>query len=196
MSTGGSYCYSTGTQRADCLTCGHYKFNYPKVAHAVDSYIMRDYQSADLYYNFPVEFDGQDVFFVTASGRVYHKLAPSTSYSGRRVYGPNNPDDGLYGHTEYFTELIESVYGDSAIFNRTSHSHLVSCANHPVVNGETHYCYVPINHMGDPFRTKNRCGCSNKAMGYIMTATGVELFPALNPAWESPYEKQGRYYGK
>ena len=196
MCTGGAYCYSTGTQRADCLTCGHYKFNYPKVAHSVDSYFMRDYQSSDLYYNFPVEYDDQDVFFVTASGRVYMKLAPSTSYSGRRVYGPNNPDNGLYGHTEFFTSRTASVYGDSAIFSKTNHSHIVSCANTPSVNGVTHYCYAPINHNGDPFRTTNRCGCANKAMGYVRTASGLELYPALNPNWESPYEKQGRYYRK
>lgn len=194
MSTEGSYCYSTGTQRADCLTCGHYKFNYPKVSHAIDCFIMREYVSSDLYYNFPASSDGTDVFFVTASGRVYHRLAPSTSYSGRRVYGPNNPDDGVYGHIEFFTARTASIYGDSAIFSKTSHSHLVSCSNAPVVNGKTHYCYAPINHNGNPYRTTNRCGCSNKPLGYILTASGQELYPALNPSWESPYEKQGRYY--
>ncbi len=196
MSTEGSYCYSTGTQRADCLTCGHYKFNYPKVAHAIDCFIMREYVSSDLYYNYPTAYDNQKVFFVTASGRVYHLYAPSTSYSGRQVYGPNNPDDGLYGHTEFFTSRTASVYGDSAIFSKTSHSHLVSCSNAPVVNGKTHYCYAPINHNGNPYRTTNRCGCSNKPLGYIRTAAGVELYPALNPNWENPYEKQGRYYGR
>lgn len=195
MSTEGSYCYSTGTQRADCQTCGHYKFNYPKVAHAIDCFIMREYISGDTYYNFPAEYDSQSVFFVTAAGRVYHLLAPSTSYSGRRVYGPSDPDDGLYGHTEFFTSRTASRFGDSAIFSKTSHSHLVSCSNAPAVNGVTHYCYAPINHNGNPYRTTNRCGCSNKPMGYIRTAAGVELYPALNPNWENPYEKQGRYYG-
>ena len=194
MSTGGSYCYSTGTQRADCLTCGHYKFNYPKVAHAVDSYFMRDYQSADLYYNFPVEYDGQNVFFVTGSGRVYHKLAPSTVYSGRRVYKPANPDDGLYGHITVYSVLDAQKFSDSSTFSITSHSHVVSCANHPVVNGKEHYCYAPINHQGNPFRTTNRCGCANKTMGYILLEDGTEIFPALNPNWENPYTKQGRYY--
>lgn len=194
MCTGGAYCYSTGTQRSDCLTCGHYKFNYPKVAHSIDTFFMRDYQSADLYYNFPVEYDDQDVFFITASGRVYMKLAPSTSYSGRRVYGPNNPDNGLYGHTEFFTARTASIYGDSAIFSNTAHSHIVACANCPQINGVTHYCYAPINHMGNPYRTTNRCGCSNKPLGYVRTASGLELYPALNPNWENPYEKQGRYY--
>jgi len=196
MSTEGSYCYSTGTQRADCQTCGHYKFNYPKVAHAIDCFIMREYISGDTYYNFPVEYDSQSVFFVTAAGRVYHLLAPSTSYSGRRVYGPSDPDDGVYGHTEFFTSRTASRFGDSAIFSKTSHSHLVSCSNAPVVNGKTHYCYAPINHNGNPYRTTNRCGCSNKPLGYIRTAAGVELYPALNPNWENPYEKQGRYYGR
>lgn len=195
MSTEGSYCYSTGTQRADCQTCGHYKFNYPKVAHAIDCFIMREYISGDTYYNFPAAYDSQNVFFVTAAGRVYHLLAPSTSYSGRRVYGPSDPDDGVYGHTEFFTSRTASRFGDSAIFSKTSHSHLVSCSNAPAVNGVTHYCYAPINHNGNPYRTTNRCGCSNKPMGYIRTAAGVELYPALNPNWENPYEKQGRYYG-
>jgi len=122
-------------------------------------------------------------------------LAPSTDYSGRQVYGPSNPDDGVYGHTEFFTSRTASRYGDSAIFSKTNHSHLVSCSNTPVVNGQTYYCYAPINHNGNPYRTSDRCGCSNKPMGYIRTAAGVELYPALNPNWENPYEKLGRYYG-
>jgi len=195
MSTDGRYCYTTGTQRADCLTCGHYKFNYPKVAHAIDCFIMREYVSSSLYYNFPTAYDSFKVFFVTSSGRVYHQLAPSTDYSGRQVYGPSNPDDGVYGHTEFFTSRTASRYGDSAIFSKTNHSHLVSCSNTPVVNGQTYYCYAPINHDGNPYRTSYRCGCSNKPMGYIRTAAGTELYPALNPNWENPYEKLGRYYG-
>ena len=90
--------------------------------------------------------------------------------------------------------MIDEIYTQSAIYGHTVHSHVVSCANQPVINGETYYCYAPINHNGDPFRTVNRCGCSNKPLGYIMTEYGQELYPALNPSWESPYEKQGRYY--
>ena len=194
MSDGGSYCYSNGIKRADCITCGHYKLNYPKVAHAIDCFLMRDYQDSSLYYNFPAEYDGQDVFFVTASGRVYHQLAPSTSYSGRRVYRPSNPDAGSYGYVTIFTAMDPTKYTGSSIFSNTNHSHIVSCANQPVIDGVTYYCYAPINHNGDPYRTVNRCGCANKPLGYIMTASGVELYPALNPEWENPYTKLGRYY--
>jgi len=31
-------------------------------------------------------------------------------------------------------------------------------------------------------------------MGYILLEDGTEIFPALNPNWENPYTKQGRYY--
>ena len=194
MSEEGSYCYSNGIQRADCLTCGHYKLNYPKVSHAIDCFLMRDYQESSLYYNFPVEYDDQDVFFVTASGRVYHLLAPSTSYSGRRIYRPSDPDGGCYGYVTVFTELDADKYTKSSVFNYTNYSHIVSCANKPVIDGVTYYCYAPICHNGNPYRTVDRCGCANKPLGYIMTASGVELFPALNPNWENPYTKQGREY--
>lgn len=194
MSEEGNYCYSNGIQRADCLTCGHYKLNYPKVSHAIDCFLMRDYQESSLYYNFPVEYDDQDVFFVTASGRVYHLLAPSTSYSGRRIYRPSDPDGGRYGYVTVFTELDADKYTKSSVFNYTNYSHIVSCANKPVIDGVTYYCYAPICHNGNPYRTVDRCGCANKPLGYIMTASGVELFPALNPNWENPYTKQGREY--
>ncbi len=192
MSEDGSYCYSTGVKRADCLTCGHYKLNYPKVGHSIDNFFMRHYESSSVYYNFSPEYDGQTVYCVTTGGRVYMKLAPSTSYKGRQVYLPGNPDEGGYGHTEFYTTMVASRYTKSAIFNNTGHSHFTTCANTPVINGQVHYCYAPINHEGDPYRTTNRCGCANKPLGYIMTQSGVELYPALNPKWESPYDKNGR----
>ncbi len=192
MSEDGSYCYSTGIKRADCITCGHYKLNYPKVSHSIDCFFMRDYQSATQYYNFPSAYDSQNVFAVTASGRVYMQLAPSTSYAGRRVYLPKNPDNGGYGHTEFYVVKNADIYTKSAIFSNTSHSHLTACGNQPVINGVVHYCYAPVNHMGDPFRTTNRCGCANKPLGYILTEGGQELYPALNPNWEDPYAKEGR----
>ncbi len=194
MSDSGSYCYSTGCQRADCLTCGHYKLNYPKVGHSIDNFFMRHYESSSVYYNFSPEYDSETVYCVTTGGRVYMKLAPSTSYSGRRVFLPGNPDNGGYGHTEYYTDMKADRYTKSAIFNYTSNSHYTTCANTPSINGKVHYCYAPINHEGDPYRTKYQCGCSNKPLGYIMTASGVELYPALNPNWENPYTKHGRYY--
>lgn len=194
MAPTGSYCYSNGIQRADCLTCGHYKLNYPKVSHSTECFFMRDYQNPELYYAFPVEYDAENVFLVTANGRVYMRLAPSTVHSGREVFAPKDPDDGKHGHTTIYSEMLVEIFTQSAIYGYTVHSHAVACANQPVIDGETYYCYAPINHNGDPFRTTNPCGCSNKPLGYIMTDHGQELYPALNPKWDNPYIIQGRYY--
>lgn len=193
MSDDGSYCYSNGIKRADCLTCGHYKLNYPKVAHSIDCFIMREYESSSVYYNFPKIYDDQNVYLVTNSGRVYLRYAPSTVYSGRRVFLPVDPDNGGYGHISVYTVMSAELFNKSATFTSTQHSHLTTCANTPVINGVTHHCYAPINHHGNPYRTTNQCGCANKPMGYIMTESGEEIFPKLNPNWPDPYEKFGRY---
>lgn len=193
MSDDGSYCYSNGIKRADCLTCGHYKLNYPKVAHSIDCFIMREYESSSVYYNFPKSYDGQNVYLVTNSGRVYLRYAPSTVYSGRRVFLPVDPDNGGYGHISVYTVMSAELFNKSATFSSTQHSHLTTCANTPVINEVTHHCYAPINHHGNPYRTTNQCGCANKPMGYIMTESGEEIFPKLNPNWPDPYEKFGRY---
>jgi len=119
MSDDGSYCYSTGIKRADCLTCGYYKLNYPKVAHSIDCFIMREYESSSVYYNFPKSYDGQNVYLVTSSGRVYLRYAPSTIYSGRRVYLPINPDNGGYGHKTVYTAMSKELFNKSATFVAT-----------------------------------------------------------------------------
>ncbi len=190
MSSDGSYCYSTGTQRADCLDCGYYKLNSPKVAHAIECYMMRNYVNSSLYYNMPVIYF--EAYFRTSGGRTYMRLGDFLSYSGRQVYTPINPNNGGYGFTSYFTTRSQSLYAKSAIFSGTGHSHYVSCSNTPVINGVTHYCYAPINHYDNPLRSSNNCGCRNKPLGYVVTASGSEIKPALNPAWESPYAKYGR----
>lgn len=190
MSDTGSYCYSNGTQRADCITCGHYKLNYPKVGHSIECFIPREYVSSSLYYNFPTNYDV--AFFVTNNGRVYMKLGNNDNYSGRQVWTPPNPDDGGYGFISIFTNRRESDYTKSSIFSNTAYSHYTACANTPVIDGVTYHCYAPINHEGDPFRTTHQCGCSNKPLGYILTPSGTEIKPNTNPAWEDPYAKYGR----
>ena len=190
MSPSGSYCYSTGTQRADCVTCGYYKTNQPKVGHAIECYMMREYVNDSLYYNMPTSVS--TAYFRLPSGRIYMRLQDHTQYSGRRVYSPINPDNGGYGFTRIITTRSETLYAKSSIFNGTNHSHYTACSNKPVIGGKTHYCYAPINHIGDPLRTSNYCGCLNAPLGYVVDANGREIKPKLNPAWESPYAKYGR----
>lgn len=190
MSANGSYCYSNGCQRADCTICGHYKLNYPKVAHSIECFIIREYVSPTNYLNMPSNY--ASAFFVTNSGRVYMKLGGQSNYSGRQVWTPPNADSGGYGFRTIFTTRTDSNYTKSAIFSNTGYSHYTACANTPVINGVTHHCYCPINHEGDPYRTTHQCGCANKPLGYIRTPTGYEIKPHWNPAWEDPYEKFGR----
>ncbi len=190
MSENGGYCYSNGTQRADCTTCGYYKLNYPKVGHSVECFIPREYVSSSLYYNFPTNY--ATAFFVTNSGRVYMKLGSNDNYSGRQVWTHSNPDNGGYGFVSIFTNRSVNDYKKSAIFSNTAYSHYTACANTPVIGGVTYHCYAPINHEGDPFRTKYQCGCANKPLGYILTPEGTEIKPNTNPEWEDPYAKYGR----
>ena len=190
MSPSGSYCYSTGTQRSDCITCGYYKTNQPKVAHATECYMMREYVNDDMYYNMPTNVSV--AYFKLPSGRIYMRLQDHTQYSGRRVYTPANPDNGGFGFITIFMERSETIYAHSAIFGNTNSSHYTACSNTPVIDGVTHYCYAPINHIGDPLRSSNHCGCLNAPLGYVVNAYGEEIKPKLNPAWESPYEKYGR----
>lgn len=190
MSPDGSYCYSNGTQRADCTTCGYYKLSYPKVGHSIECFVMRQYVSDTLYYNYPTNYNS--AFLVANTGRVYMLLGNSSEYSGRQVWTPNNPQNGGYGFKTVYTSRTPSTYGKSSIFSNTKYSHYTTCANKPVINGVTYYCYTPINHEGNPYRTSYQCGCANKPLGYIRTQAGAEILPKTNPAWEDPYVKNGR----
>ena len=190
MSESGAYCYSTGTQRADCLTCGYYKLNSPKVAHAIESYMMRYYVNDDLYYNMMPSYT--EAYFQLPSGRIYMRLGNKDNYSSRQVFAPINPDNGGYGFIRMITSRDSSLFTKSSVFNGTGHSHFIACSNRPSINGTPHYCYTPINHYGDPLRGANNCGCRNKPLGYVVDASGRELKPVLNPAWENPYAKYGR----
>lgn len=190
MSANGSYCYSNGCQRADCLTCGHYKLNYPKVGHSIECFIIRQYVSTTNYLNIPTNYSS--AFFVTNNGRVYMKLGGQSDYSGRQVWTPPNAQSGGYGFRTVFTTRTDSNYTKSSIFSNTRYSHYTSCGNTPTINGYTYHCYCPINHEGDPYRTTNQCGCANKPLGYIRTAAGTEIKPTWNPAWQDPYAKFGR----
>ncbi len=190
MSDDGSYCYNNGTKRADCLTCGYYKLNSPRVAHAIECFIMREYESASQYYNFPTQYE--EAFFVSSTGRVYMKMGSSSSYSGRRVYGPTDTSSGKYGMSYFLSARDPDAYTKSAIFSNTGYSHYTACSNRPVINGVAYYCHAPINHNGDPYRTTNQCGCANKPLGYIRLQNGTEILPKTNPAWEDPYKKAGR----
>ena len=190
FSESGAYCYSTGCQRSDCLTCGYYKLNYPKVNHSIECFVMRQYVNSSSYLNMPTSYT--TAFVVTPSGRVYMQLGTDSNYSGRQVWTPGNPDSGGHGFKSIFTSLDKTRYTKSAIFSNTGYSHYTCCGNTPVINGVTYHCYAPINHEGDPYRTTHQCGCSNKPLGYIKTDAGKEIIPALNPAWEDPYKKQGR----
>ena len=150
----------------------------------------RLYNKYDLYYNMPTNVP--TAYFKLPSGRIYMRLQDHTQYSGRRVYSPIAPDNGGYGFARIITTRSETLFAKSSIFNGTGHSHYTACSNKPVIGGKTHYCYTPINHMGDPLRTSNYCGCLNVPLGYVVDANGREVKPKLNPAWESPYAKYGR----
>lgn len=189
MSSDGSCCYTNGTQRTDCLTCGYYKFNYPKVAHSIECFMMRENVDSSTYYNIPTNYSS--AYFVTNSGRVYMRLGSKNEYNGRQTFTPGSPSAGLYGMNRVLTARTSSVYTRSAVFNSVN-SHYVACANRPVINGVTYYCHSPICHNGDPYRTSYQCGCANKPLGYVLTPSGYEIIPNLNPAWVDPYKKQGR----
>lgn len=152
--------------------------------------MMREYVNDDMYYNMPTNVSV--AYFKLPSGRIYMRLQDHTQYSGRRVYTPANPDNGGFGFITIFMERSETIYAHSAIFGNTNSSHYTACSNTPVIDGVTHYCYAPINHIGDPLRSSNHCGCLNAPLGYVVNAYGEEIKPKLNPAWESPYEKYGR----
>lgn len=190
MSDDGGFCYYNGTKRADCLTCGYYKTNSPKVGHSIECYIMREYMSSTRYYNFPTNIS--EAFFVSSTGRVYMKLGSSRNYSGRQVWGPNGASSGAYGMSYFLSSRISANYNKSAIFSNTGYSHYTACGNRPVINGVPFYCHAPVNHEGNPLRTTNQCGCANKPLGYIRLQNGTEILPKTNPAWEDPYKRAGR----
>lgn len=184
MCSNGSCCYYSGTQRRDCTTCGYYETNQPKVAHSIDCYMMRHYVSDTLYYNYNPDYVA-DAYFRTSSGRIYLRLAASDDYSGRRVFPPANPDAGSYGFKSKITSMSTSTFSRSSIFSNTKHSHLISCANRPTINGTSYYCYAPINHNGNPLGTF--CGCRNKTPTKPRSTYGYDIEPDLNPAWDDPF---------
>lgn len=191
MANAGSYCYSTGTQRNDCTTCGHYKLNYPKVGHSIECFMMREYVNNNLYYNMSDIYT--TAYFVTNSGRVYMRLGNASQYTGRQIWAASPAEKGLNGFRNVITNRSADIFKRSIVLN-TVNSHYVSCANRPTVGGIAYYCYCPINHDGDPYRTVRKCGCANKPLGYVTTEGGTEIYPRLNPAWENPYTKNGRKY--
>ena len=184
MCSNGSCCYYNGTQRRDCTTCGYYETNQPKVAHSIDCYMMRHYVNDSLYYNYNPDYVA-DAYFRTSSGRIYLRLAASDDYSGRRVFPPANPDAGSYGFKSKITAMSTTTFSRSSIFSNTKHSHLISCANRPVINGTSYYCYAPINHNGNPLGTF--CGCRNKTPTKPRSTYGYDIEPDLNPAWDDPF---------
>lgn len=184
MCNNGSCCYFNGTQRRDCLTCGYYETNSPKVGHSIECYMMRHYVNDSLYYNYnPIYI--ADAYFRTANGRIYSRLAASDDYNGRRVFAPGSPSAGSYGMSYKVTSMSTTIFTQSSIFSNTKHSHLIACGNRPNINGTAYYCHASINHNGNPLGTF--CGCRNKSATMPRSTYGYDIEPDLNPAWDSPF---------